>query len=80
MRTEQRIVQMGGGTKIKPAIVKKIKNTRPDGRLGQALVYGSWFSSWFKVHGSVHGSVHGFVHGFDHGLVYGTWFMVSCSS
>ena len=37
--------------------------TRPDGRYGQALIYGSWFGSPFMNLGSVHGFVHGFVYG-----------------
>ena len=40
---------------------KEEMRTRPGGRKGQALVYGSWFGSWFMNLGSVHGSVHGSV-------------------
>ena len=49
----------------------RLYKTRPDGRQGQALVYGSWFGSRFMNLGSVHGSVHGLVYDLVYGLVHG---------
>ena len=61
------ILMFSGGT-----MLTSKNTTRPDGRQGQALVYGLWFGSWFLNHGSVNG-FHGFVHDLIYGSVHGSW-------